>query len=321
MKAMRASQFGGPEVLLLEDAPDPQVQAGQVQIRVRAAGINPADLVRLSGRLGQPPLPYIPGTDVCGEVEAVGAGVSNAKVGDRICGRAFAGGYAEKTCLVANEVVPLPANLSWEEGAAIPIPFFTAYRALFHKAQLRPGETVLVSAGGGGVGVAAIQLAKVAHARVLTTVGSREKVERTRELGADLAINYREQDFATEVQKATGGKGANVIIENVAADNLAKDFAAVALNGRIVLIGTGTGKTADASFGVFGALFKDVAVLGMSLVNAGPVIQEMAAAVMQLFAAGCIKAVVSRTYPLTSASEALGDLIAGRVFGKLVLCP
>jgi NADPH2:quinone reductase len=154
MKAMRAHQFGGPEVLRLEEAPDPQVQAGQVQIRVRAAGINPADLVRLSGRLGQPPLPYIPGTDVCGEVEAVGTGVSSVKVGDRICGRAFAGGYAEKTCLVANEVVQLPANLSWEEGAAVPIPFFTAYRALFHKAAIKPGETVLVSAGGGGVGVA-----------------------------------------------------------------------------------------------------------------------------------------------------------------------
>lgn len=321
MKAMRAHQFGGPDVLRLEEAPDPQIQAGQVRIKVRAAGINPADLVRLSGRLGQPPLPYIPGTDVCGEVEALGAGVTNVKVGDRICGRAFAGGYAEKTCMVANEAVPLPANLSWEEGAAIPIPFFTAYRALFHKAQLRPGETVLVSAGGGGVGVAAIQLAKATNARVLTTVGSREKAERTRELGADVAINYRDQDFVAEVQKATDGKGVNVIIENVAADNLAKDFGAIALNGRIVLIGTGTGKAADASFGVFGALFKDVSVLGMSLVNAGPVIQEIATAVTQLLAAGRIKAVVSRAYPLAEAQQALEDLVAGRVFGKLVLCP
>src|SRR5579863_8705651 len=124
MKAMRAHQFGGPEILRLEDAPDPQVQAGQVQIRVRAAGINPADLVRLAGRLQPLALPYIPGTDVCGEVEAVGAGVTHVKPGDRVFGRAFAGGYAEKTCLTANETVALPANLSWEEGAAIPIPFF-----------------------------------------------------------------------------------------------------------------------------------------------------------------------------------------------------
>jgi NADPH:quinone reductase-like Zn-dependent oxidoreductase len=321
MKAMRAHEFGGPEVLRFEDAPDPLPQAGQVQIRVRAAGINPADLVRLSGRLQPLALPYIPGTDVCGEVEAVGTGVTHVKRGDRVFGRAFAGGYAEKTCLTANEAVPLPANLSWEEGAAIPIPFFTAYRALYHKAVLRPGETVLISAGGGGVGVAAIQLAKAVNALVLTTVGSREKAERTRELGADVAINYREQDFVAEVQKATGGKGVNVIVENVAADNLAKDFAALAPNGRIVVIGTGTGKGPDATFGVIGALFKDAAIYGMSLVNAGSVIQEMAAALTQLLVAGRIKAVVSRTYPLAEAPQALADLVAGRVFGKLGLIP
>jgi NADPH:quinone reductase-like Zn-dependent oxidoreductase len=321
MKAMRAHQFGGPEVLRLEDAPDPQVQAGQVQIRVRAAGINPADLVRLSGRLQPLALPYIPGTDVCGEVEAVGAGVTHVKRGDRVFGRSFAGGYAEKTCLVANEAVALPANLSWEEGAAIPIPFFTAYRALHHKAALKPGETVLVSAGGGGVGVAAIQLAKVINARVLTTVGSREKADRTLGLGADVAINYRAQDFVAEVQKATGGKGVNVIIENVAADNFAKDFAALAPNGRIVLIGTGTGKGADAAFGVFGALSKDATIYGMSLVNAGSVIQEMAAALIELFTGGRIKAIISRAYPLSETQQALADLVAGRVFGKLVLIP
>jgi NADPH:quinone reductase-like Zn-dependent oxidoreductase len=321
MKAMRAHQFGGPEVLRLEEAPDPQVQPGQVQIRVRAAGINPADLVRLSGRLQSLPLPYIPGTDVCGEVENVGPGVTHVKRGDRVFGRAFAGGYAEKTCLTAAEAIALPANLSWEEGAAIPIPFFTAYRALYHKALLRPGESVLISAGGGGVGVAAIQLAKATNARVLTTVGSHDKAERTRELGADIAINYREQDFVAEVQKATDGKGVNVIIENVAADNLAKDFAALAPNGRIVLIGTGTGKGADATFGVFGALFKDASIYGMSLVNAASAIQEMAAALTPLFATGRIKAIVSRAYPLAEAPQALGDLVAGRVFGKLVLVP
>lgn len=321
MKTMRAHAFGGPEVLRFEDAPDPIPQAGQVQIRVRAAGINPADLVRLSGRLQPLALPYIPGTDVCGEVESVGTGVTHVKRGDRVFGRAFAGGYAEKTCLTANEAVALPANLSWEEGAAIPIPFFTAYRALYHKAVLRPRETVLISAGGGGVGVAAIQLAKAVNALVLTTVGSPEKAERTRELGADIAINYREQDFVAEVQQATGGKGVNVIIENVAADNLAKDFAALAPNGRIVVIGTGTGKRADATFGVIGALFKDAAIYGMSLVNAGSVIQEMAAALTQLFTAGRIKAIVSRAYPLAEAPQALADLVAGRVFGKLVLIP
>jgi len=202
MKTMRAHQFGGPEQLRFEDAPDPEVGEGQVRIRVKAAGINPADLVRLSGRLQPLKLPYIPGTDVCGEVEVAGAGVTQVKAGDRIFGRAVSGGYAEKTCLLASEAIPLPANLSFAEGAAIPIPFYTAYRALHHKAALKAGETVLISAGGGGVGVAAIQLAKVAGARVITTVGSKEKAERTRGLGADVALNYREQDFVTEVQNS-----------------------------------------------------------------------------------------------------------------------
>src|SRR5216683_6448498 len=196
MKSMRAHQFGGPEQLRLEDATDPQPQAGQVQIRVRAAGINPADLVRLAGRLQPLSLPYIPGTDVCGEVEAVGSGVGHVKPGDRVFGRALGGGYAQKTCLAASEAIPLPSNLSFEEGAAIPIPFYTAYHAVHHKAALRAGETVLVSAGGGGVGVAAIQIAKIDGACVITTVGSQDKADRTRTLGADAAINYREQDFA-----------------------------------------------------------------------------------------------------------------------------
>jgi NADPH2:quinone reductase len=321
MKAMRAHQFGGPEQLRYEDAPEVLPQAGQVQIKVRAAGINPADLVRLSGRLQPLTLPYIPGTDVCGEVEAVGSGVGHVKPGDRIFGRALGGGYAEKTCLAASEAIPLPSNLSFEDGAAIPIPFYTAYHALHGKAALKSGEKVLVSAGGGGVGVAAIQIAKIAGAQVITTVGSQEKAQRTRTLGADVAVNYREQDFVAEVQKFTDGKGVDVIIENVAADNFAKDFAALAMRGRIVLIGTGTGKSADATFGVFGALMKDATIYGMSLVNAGSAIPEIATALTGLFSTGKLKAVVSKSYPLREAPEALADLVAGRVFGKLVLKP
>ena len=321
MKAVRAHQFGGPEQLKLEDAPEPQPQAGQVVIRVRAAGINPADLVRLSGRLGSPPLPYIPGTDVCGEVEKVASGVNNVKPGQRVFGRALTGGYAERTCLAAEEAIPLPANLSFEEGAAIPIPFYTAYHALHNKARVKPGESVLVSAGGGGVGVAAIQLARIAGARVITTVGSKEKAERVAALGAQLTVIYTEQDFVVEAEKFTGKKGVEVIIENVAADNLAKDFLAVAPHGRIVVIGTGTGKAADASFPVFAALMKDVTMLGMSLINAGNAIAEMAGILSGWFGEGRIKAVVSKSYPMAEAATAMKDLLAAKVFGKLVLTP
>jgi NADPH:quinone reductase-like Zn-dependent oxidoreductase len=258
---------------------------------------------------------------VCGEVETLGAGVSHLKRGDRVFGRALTGGYAEKTCIAAAEAILLPAKLSFEEGAAIPIPFYTAYHALHNKALIKSGETVLVSAGGGGVGVAAIQLARIAGARVITTVGSREKAERVSALGAHVAVNYKEQDFVAEVQKFTDKKGVDVIIENVAADNLAKDFIAAAPQGRIVVIGTGTGKAADASFPVFAALMKDVTMLGMSLVNAGAAIPAMAKALVGLFSEGKIKAVVSKSYPLADAPRAMEDLLAARVFGKLVLTP
>ncbi len=323
MKAMRAPQFGGPELLRLEDAPDPQVKEGHVVIRVKATGVNPADLVRLSGRYPQTlPLPYIPGTDVCGEVEAVGADVTHVRVGNRVFGRSLnGGGYAEKASLPGSETIPLPANLSFAEGAAIPVPFYTAYVALHHKAALKAGETVLVSAGGGGVGVAAIQLAKAAGARVFTTVGSQEKAEGTRALGADVAINYKTQDFAAEVQKLTDGNGVNVIIENVATDNFAKDFVALARYGRIVLIGTGTGKAPEATFAVSAALMKDATIHGMILGNSAASIPDIANALTAMFAVGTIKAIVHKSYLLSAAPQALQDLLAGKVFGKLVLVP
>ena len=321
MKAMRAHQAGGPEQLRYEDAPDPELGEGQVLIRVGAAGINPADLVRLSGELAPLKLPYITGTDVSGEVEAVSPGVTTVKVGDRVFGRAIGAAYAEKTCLMASEAIPLPDNLSFEEGAAIPIPFYTAYFAFYHKAMLKAGETVLISAGGGGVGAAAIQLAKAAGARVITTVGSQEKADRARQLGADVAINYKQQDFAPEVRTLTDGKGVDLIIENVASDNLAADCSCIATSGRIVLIGTGTGKAPNATFGVLSALLKDITFYGMSLLSADAVIPDMAAAMSPDFAAGKLKPIVSKSYPLQEAAQALHDLLAGKVFSKLVLVP
>lgn len=323
MKAMRLAEFGSPENLRLEEAPDPELRKGHVVIRVKATGINPADLVRMSGRYPQPlPLPYIPGTDVAGEVEAIGAGVSHVRVGERVFGRSLnGGGYAEKACLPTNEIFQLPENLSFAEGAAIPVPFYTAYVALHHKAQIQSDETVLISAGGGGVGVAAIQLAKAAGARLITTVGSQEKAERTKELGADVALNYKEQDFVAEVQKLTDGKGVDVIIENVAADNFAKDFSALGRHGRIVLIGTGTGKAPESTFMTGAALFKEVSIYGMALSNSVALIPDIANALIPLFADQKVKAMVYKSYPLVEAQQALLDLVAGKVFGKLVLAP
>lgn len=192
---------------------------------------------------------YIPGTDVAGEVKAVAGDVSHVSVGNRVFGRSInGGGYAEKACLPGPETIPLPDTLSFAEGAAIPVPFYTAYVAVHHKAPLEAGETVLVSAGGGGVGVAAAQLAKVCGARVITTVGSADKAARIQALGADSVINYKTHDSAAEVRRLTDDTGVEVILENVAADNLAEDFSALARNGRIVLIGSGTAKAPEAAF-------------------------------------------------------------------------
>lgn len=319
MRAMRADKFGGPEELKLVEAAEPKPAAGQVRIRVHSAGINPADLVRLSAMFPGLALPYIPGTDVSGEIDALGEGVDASRLGERVYGRAITGGYAEKTCLLASEAIPLPSNLSFAEGSGIPIPFFTAYHALYNKASLRPGESVLISGGGGGVGVAAIQLAKLAGARVITTCGSAEKCDGVIRLGADVAVNYREQDFVDEVNKFTAGAGVDVIIENVAADNLARDFDAVSKFGRIVLIGTGTGRSAGVSFNLYSALMKDISVLGLSLVNAASHVPTYGSRLNQLFQERKIKVVISKSYSLSQAAEALNDLIAGRVFGKLVL--
>ena len=212
-----------------------------------------------------------------------------------------------------------PRNLSFAEGSGIPIPFFTAYHALHNKASLRREESVLISGGGGGVGVAAIQLAKMCGARVITTCGSAEKCDGVIRLGADVAVNYREQDFVEEVNKFTEGAGVDVIIENVAADNFARDFDAISKFGRIVLIGTGTGRSAGASFNIYSALTKDITVLGMSLVNAASHVPAYGSSLNKLFQERKLKVVISKSYSLSQAGEALKDLVAGRVFGKLVL--
>jgi NADPH:quinone reductase-like Zn-dependent oxidoreductase len=229
------------------------------------------------------------------------------------------GGYAEKTCMMASEAIPLTPNLSFAEGSGIPIPFFTAYHALHNKASLKPGEAVLISGGGGGVGVAAIQLAKISGARVITTCGSTEKCDRVIGLGADAAVNYRERDFVKEVKTFTTGAGVDVVIENVAADNLARDFDAISKFGRIVIIGTGTGRSSEASFNIYSALTKDVMFFGMSLVNASSHVPAFGNALNKLFAEKRLRVIISKSYALSQAAEALNDLVAGRVFGKLVL--
>lgn len=324
MKAIQAHQFGDPEVVKYEEVPTPRPGAGEVLVRVRAAGVNPVDVAMLSGRHPAAKglsFPFIPGFDVAGEVEALGDGVKNLKEGEAIFARARGGAYAEFARVPAAEAGRKPKNLSFEEAAATPIAFLTAWSALVHKAALQAGETVLVQGGGGGVGSAAIQVAKVLGARVITTVGSSEKARRAKEIGADFAIVYREKDFSAEVREITGGKGADVIIETVASENLQKDVEAISLWGRIVIIGAGTGKRPEAIFPVGPALFKDLHLYTTTLFNVPHLVPEMTQRLVALFEEGKMRPQVGSTFPLREAAKAHRALLEGKFFGKIVLSP
>ncbi len=324
MKAIRVHEFGGPENMVHEDAPDPAPGEGEVLVRVKAAGVNPVDMAIRSGQhpaSAMMSLPYIPGVDAAGVVEAAGPGVTGVKEGEKVYGRVAGGSYAELTRMAETEVSRIPDGFSFADAAGVPIVFMTAWQALFNKADLQAGETVLVQAGGGGVGTAAIQLAKWKGAEVLTTVGSAEKAERAEALGADHVILYKDSPFDEAVKRLTDDKGADVIIETVAADNLARDLSALALFGRIVLIGNGTGKGPDATFPVGAALFRDLHLFSMTMFNAGPQVSGILKGLAEAFAGGEVRPQGGNAFPLEEAAAAHEALLAGKFFGKVVLSP
>ena len=324
MKSIRIHEFGGAEKMAYEDAPEPAPGEGEVLVRVKAAGVNPVDVAIRSGKhpaAAMMNLPYIPGIEAAGEVEALGAGVTELKEGDAVFGRVEGGGYCELTRMAQTEASKVPDGFSFEEAGGIPIVFMTAWQALFNKANLQPGETVLVQAGGGGVGTAAIQLAKWKGANVLTTVGSQEKAERAKALGADHVILYKESLFDEEAKRLTDDKGVDVIIETVAADNLARDVSALALFGRIVVIGNGTGKGPDATFSVGPALFRDLHLFSMTMFNAGPQVPGILKGLGEVFAGGVVRPQGGNAFPLKEAAAAHEALLAGKFFGKAVLSP
>jgi NADPH:quinone reductase-like Zn-dependent oxidoreductase len=325
LKAIRIHEFGGPDKMLYEDTPDPAPGEGEVLVRVKAAGVNPVDIAIASGKhpaSARMNLPYIPGVEAAGVVEAAGPGVAGLKEGDSIYGRTIGGSYCELTRIAETEASMVPDGFSFEEAASIPIVFMTAWQSLFNKADTQPGETVLIQAGGGGVGSAAIQLAKWKGATVLTTVGSAEKAGRAKALGADHVILYKETPFDEEVLRLTEGQGADVIIETVAAENLPRDISALKIFGRIVIIGNGTGKGPEATLPVGPALFKDLRILSMTMFNAGPQVAGILKGLAEAFAGGQVRPLGGGiAFPLEKAAEAHKALLAGAFFGKIVLSP
>ncbi len=324
MKAVLVRKFGGPEVLRLEDMRDPTPEPGQVLVRVRAAGVNPVDTYIRSGNYARlPSLPYIPGADAAGVVEGVGEGVSRVKKADRVytagaAGGLLTGGYAELAVCDASQVQPLPANVSFAQGAAVGVPYATAYRALFHTARARPGETVLVHGASGGVGIAAVQLAVAHGMTVIGTAGSERGRKLVQEHGAHHVLDHSASDYLDTLMALTEGFGAAVILEMLANVNLAKDLNVVARFGRIVVIGN----RGTIEINPRGAMTKDAAILGLALWNASA--HEMVsihAALVSGLANGTLRPIVGREFPLKEAARAHTAVLETGAYGKLVLIP
>jgi NADPH2:quinone reductase len=320
MKAIRVHEFGGPEVLRLGDVPDLQAGAGQVVVRVKAAGVNPVDsYIRLGTYAIKPALPYTPGGDAAGIVDSVGEGVGSFAPGDRVyVGGTPTGAYAEQTLAEAWQVHLLPANVTFAQGAGINVPYATAYRALRQIARAQGGETVLIHGASGGVGVAGVQLARAAGMTVIGTGGT----ERGRDLaavqGAHHVLDHRAPDYLDELMKLTGGRGVDVILEMLANVNLAKDLTVLAPKGRVVVIGN----RGNIEINPREIMRRDAAILGMVLWNASR--QELAsihAGIVAGLENGSLRPVVGKELPLAEAPQAHRAVMEPGAFGKIVLVP
>jgi NADPH:quinone reductase len=320
MRAIRVSQFGGPEVLKLADVPDPVAGPGEVVVKLHAAGVNPVEAYIRTGQYARlPELPYTPGGDGAGVVESVGDGVSAWKAGDRVYVAAFlakAGTYAEKIAVSAGHVHELPDSVSFAQGASLGVPAATAYRALVIRAGAKAGETLLVHGASGAVGIAAVQLARAMGLRVLGTAGSAAGANAVREAGADQVFDHHETEYPATITAATGGRGVDVILEMLANANLDRDLAMLAPKGRVVVIGSRGRIEIDPRQ----TMGKESAILGTTLWSTTPAeYTQIHAALVAALRSGVLRPIVGRHLPLAEAAEAHRAILAEKAVGKLVL--
>lgn len=320
MKAIRVTAFGDPEVLQLDTVPDPVPAAGQVLVRMRAAGVNPFETYIRAGSYAQlPALPYTPGRDGAGTVQAVGAGVTHVQPGDRVyLTDSSTGTYAELALADVAGVHPLPDNASFAQGGALGVPCSTAWRALFLRAQARAGETVLVHGATGGVGLAATQLASAAGLHVLGTGGSEQGRELVAAQGADHVLDHHAKDYAAQIMDLTGGRGVDVIVEMLANVNLARDLELLAPGGRVAVVGN----RGTVEINPRDAMAREAAILGVMLWHTTPA--ENRGIQMGLQAAlrtGALAPVVGHELPLAEAPRAHELLLQPGALGKIVLVP
>ncbi|HEX3508975.1 MAG TPA: NADPH:quinone oxidoreductase family protein [Candidatus Dormibacteraeota bacterium] len=326
MKAWVVRELGGPEVLHFEEIEPGQPADGSVRIGVRAAAINFPDALMVAGTYqSKPALPFVPGVEVSGEVIASPES-SGFKPGDHVTalldsGGLTRGGYSQIADAAPASVSPMPAGMSFEEAAGFTLTYQTGWFGLHRRANLQAGETLLVHAGAGGVGTAAIQLGKAAGASVIATASSDEKLDVCRRMGADHAINYKTQDFADEVKKLTGGRGADVVFDPVGGDVYDRSTKCIAFEGRIVIVGFTSGRIAQAATNH--VLVKNYSVVGLhwGLYNsrAPELIAPAAHALVELYESGKIKPYISARLPLSDAPAALASVASGKTTGKVVL--
>lgn len=320
MKAVVVREFGAPEVLQIEGVPDPTPGPAQVLVRVKAVGVNPVETyIRTAAYVKKPNLPYTPGTDSAGVVEAVGANVTKVKVGDRVYTHGtVTGSYAELTICEESQVHPLAARLSFEQGAAVGVAYATAWRALFLKAQAKPGEIVFVHGASGGVGVAAVQIARASGLRVIGTAGTDKGMKLVRDQGAHEVLNHKEPNYLEKVMPLTGGRGADIILEMLTNVNLDKDFDVLALRGRVMAIGNRGRIEIDPGK----LMTKDGIVLGMRMFNTTPDDNRVIhAAIVAGLEAGMLNPVVGTALKLSQAAEAHVAVLEPGAYGKIVLVP
>ncbi|MGB8887268.1 MAG: NADPH:quinone reductase [Candidatus Korobacteraceae bacterium] len=321
MKAIRVHQFGGPEVMKLEEVADPQPGPGQVVVRIHAAGVNPVEAyIRTGTYASKPNLPYTPGTDAGGVVLTVGSGVTRVKIGDRVYTTGPSSGtYAERALCNETQLQPLPDSVSFEQGAAMGVPYGTAYHGLFQRAEGKPAETILVHGASGGVGTAAVQLARAAGMTVIGTAGSDEGLKLVKQQGAHHVLNHSSEGYLDQLMRLTEGRGVDVIVELLANKNLAKDLSVLAKKGRVAVIGN----RGIIEINPRDAMSREADIRGVTLMNTSE--QEyraMHAALVAGLENGTLRPVIGQQIPLAEAPRAHEEIMKhSGAHGKIVLIP
>lgn len=322
MKAIFCTELTGPDGLRLAELPEPTPGPGEVVVGIRACGVNFADTLMVQGKYQEkPPLPFVPGAEIAGEVLALGEGVRNLRVGQRVAALCESGGFAEQTAVAAARCVPLPDGMDYQTAAGFLITYGTSHLALTRRANVQPGETLLVHGAAGGVGLAAVEIGALLGATVIATASSAEKLALAQQYGAAHTIDYTQEDFVERVRAITGGRGADVIFDPVGGDVFDRSLRCIAWEGRLLVIGFASGRIPQPPAGLL--LVKNVSVVGLywgAYAKRDP--QVLTASLAQLFAwqaEGKLTPHISATFPLEKTGDALRSLMERRSVGKVVV--